>query len=314
MMFKIVSLLQTRYIISAREMAEILETSTRNIKAYIESLRMEGVPIEGLSGRNGGYFLNQAYHFSPPRLDKKEYSALLLAEEFLTRANGFLYEQEIKTAFSKIKAAQGEIMGNSNLIDKFNIADSRGKYDISNITKNHLYKVQRAIFKRKRISITYNNPIKKQKTIRKVDPYNLLFRESSWYLLGFCHLRNQLRMFKFMRIEDIEILGETYHTPSDYQVQNYLRNTFTLIRGKQYTVEIQFFHPASVWVSEKLWLSTQKIIQLKDDSILFKARVDGLEEIKKWVLGFGKFAKVRKPTELIGEIVKEFEEVRQLYI
>lgn len=145
MMFKIVSLLQTRYIISAREMAEILETSTRNIKAYIESLRLEGVPIEGLSGRNGGYFLNQAYHFSPPRLDKKEYSALLLAEEFLTRANGFLYEQEIKTAFSKIKAAQGEIMGNSNLIDKFNIADSRGKYDISNITKNHLYKVQREL-------------------------------------------------------------------------------------------------------------------------------------------------------------------------
>lgn len=56
MMFNIVSLLQTNYIISAREMAEILETSPRNIKAYIESLRMAGVPIEGLSGRNGGYF------------------------------------------------------------------------------------------------------------------------------------------------------------------------------------------------------------------------------------------------------------------
>lgn len=313
MMFKIVSLLQTQYIISASEMAKILETSPRNVKSYIESLRMAGVPIEGLSGKNGGYFLSQLYHFSPPCLDEMEYSALLLAEEFLTKANGFLYEHEIKTAFSKIKATQGKIMGNSDLIGKGDFTDSRGKSDITHQTKILLYKVQQAIFKRNRISVTYNNPIKKQKTRRKVDPYNLLFRESSWYVIGLCHLRNEIRMFKFMRIEAIEILDETYHIPNTYHAQSYLRNTFTLIKGKQYTVEIQFFHPASVWVMEKLWLPTQKVIQLNDDSIIFKARVDGLEEIKKWVLGFGKWAKVRKPVELIEDIVKEINQVQSLY-
>ena len=57
MMFQIVTLLQTHYLLNSTELAEILETSPRNIKAYIEALRMAGVPIEGITGRNGGYFL-----------------------------------------------------------------------------------------------------------------------------------------------------------------------------------------------------------------------------------------------------------------
>ena len=314
MMFKIVSLLQTRYIISASELAQILDTSTRNIKAYIESLRMSGVPIEGLSGKTGGYFLNEVYALSPPKLDEIEYSALLLAEEFLIKKNGFIYENEIKTAFAKIKSGQGEIMGESDLIDKPNMSDSRGKADITQKTKVVLYSVQQAILNRKCIEIIYDNPIKKQKTVRKLDPYNLIFRESSWYVIGLCHLRNQVRMFKLMRIEDIKIIEEIFCLPAGYSVQSYLRDTFTLIKGKEYVVEIQFFHPASVWVSEKQWLPSQKIMQLKDDSIIFKARVDGLKEIKKWVLGYGKLAKVIKPQELVEQVVEEVAGVRELYV
>lgn len=290
-----------------------METSPRNIKAYIEALRMASVPIEGLSGKSGGYFLNQAYAFQPPKLDEVEYSALLLAEEFLIKNNGFTYENEIKTAFSKIKAAQGEIMGDSDLIDRFDFADSRGKSDITQGTKNYLYTIQQAIFRRCCIRIVYDNPIKRQKTERKIDPYNLIFRESSWYVIGHCHLRNQVRMFKLMRIEDVEILDETYHLPADYTVHSYLRDTFSLTRGKEYIVEIQFFHPASIWVAEKLWLPTQKIVALKNDSILFKARVDGLEDIKKWVMGFGRLARVLKPQELVDQIIQETCEIRKLY-
>jgi predicted DNA-binding transcriptional regulator YafY len=120
-------------------------------------------------------------------------------------------------------------------------------------------------------------------------------------------------MFKLIRIEDVEVLNESYCIPADYSVQSYLRDTFTLIKGKEYTVEIQFFHPASVWVAEKLWLPTQKIITLKNNSIIFKAKVDGLEDIKRWVLGYGRLAKVIKPKELRDQIEEEVYIVSQIY-
>ena len=107
-----------------------------------------------------------------------------------------------------------------------------------------------------------------------------------------------------------EILNETtiYHTT---HIQSYLHDTFTLIKGS--SIRSRYSCTGSVWVAEKLWLPTQKIIKLKDDSIIFKARVDGLKEIKRWVLGFGRLAKVRKPAELITRIKEEIEGIKQIY-
>ena len=314
LMFKIVCLLQTNYILSATELADILETSPRNIKAYIESLRLAGVPIEGFSGRRGGYFLSEVYEFKPPKLDNNEYNALLFAEEVLTQQNGFHYEREIKTAFAKIRAAQGEIIGDSNLIIEDESIFAKENIDLSPKIKFHLSTIRKAIFDRKRISILYRNPIKKQVTMRKVDPYNLIYRNSSWYVIGHCNLRGEIRIFKLARVENIKILNENYHIPLNFSITSYMKNTLDIINtGKEYDVEIRFYHPASVWVSEKLWLPTQKIVWLEDDSIIFRAKVNGLTDIKKWVLGYGSLAKVLKPKELVDQIKKEIKVMSSKY-
>lgn len=313
-MFQIVCLLQTNYILSATELGEILETSPRNIKAYIESLRLAGVPIEGFSGRRGGYFLSQAYELKPPRLNESEYNALLLAEEVLTQDNGFHYEREIKAAFSKIKAAQGEIIGKSNLIEESESVFAKGNIDISPEIKTYLSTIRKALLSRKRISILYRNPIKKQMTIRKIDPYNLVYRNSSWYVIGHCSLREDIRIFKLARIEKIKVLSESYHIPLNFSITSYMQNTLDLINpGKEYNVEIRFFHPASVWVSEKIWLPTQKIVWLKDDSIIFRAKVNGLTDIKRWVLGYGSLAKALKPKDLVDKLKMEIETMAGTY-
>ena len=89
-----------------REMADILKPPPRNIKAYIEKPQngqfLQKVEVVGMVDTFESKVL-----FSPPCLDQLEYSALLLAEEFLTKANGFICEHEIKTAFSKIKQLKG---------------------------------------------------------------------------------------------------------------------------------------------------------------------------------------------------------------
>lgn len=314
MMFQIVSLLQTNYILSANDLADILEVSPRSVKAYIESLRMSGVPIGGFTGRNGGYFLSDKYEFKPTKLNENEYSAILLAEEMLTNENGFHYEREIKTAFAKIKAAQNENLDDSNLISENESIFTRGNIDISIGVKEWLSDIRKAIFHKNRISIIYKNPIKKQSTTRKIDPYNLIYRDSSWYVIGHCHLREDIRMFKLTRIGDVKILDESFQIPLDFSVNKYMSNTLDLINtGKEYNVEIRFFHPASVWVSEKLWLPTQKITWQEDSSILFEAKVNGLKDIERWVLGYGSLAKALKPQELVEKLKTEISEMGNRY-
>lgn len=313
MMFNIISLLQTNYILSARQLSNILETTPRNIKAYIESLRNSGVPIRGLSGNTGGYFLCEKFELKNPRLNEMEYSALMLAEDVLTKENGFIYENEIKKGFAKIKAAQGEIMGDSDLIKQYEYVYTKGNMDISKELKKNLSIIRKAILNKKKIFFTHYNPVKDKPTKRTVSPYNLIYRDSSWYIIGLCHLRAMVRMFKLVRLTNLQVLEEKYYIPPDYSIKKFMNNTLNLNPGEEYIVEIKFFHPASVWVSEKLWLPTQKILQLKDRSIIFKAKVNGLTDIKNWILGFGKNAKVLKPPVLVREITGELKKMCSNY-
>ena len=158
------------------------------------------------------------YEFTPPKLDVKEYNALLLAEEILTDKNSFFHEHEIKRAFAKIKVAQGK-MDKSELVDNQQNIFTSAYMDISPEVKKHLSSIRKAIFDKKRISITYRSPTRNHTTIRKIDPYNLIYRNSSWYVIGHCHLRDKIRIFKLMRIKEMEVLDRSYHIPSDFSIK-----------------------------------------------------------------------------------------------
>lgn len=312
-LLKMLALLQTRYMISKNEMAEILETNPRNIKAYIENLREVGIPVEGMTGRHGGYFLGESYHFKPPKLDEAEYSALLLAERILTQKNGFVMEHELQTAIAKIKWAMGDTVGDMRATVPENIMFALGKEDEGEHIKDDIELIYRAISERRRLEILYYTPTKDELKLRIVDPYALVYRDGSWYLVGLCHLREEVLMFKLVRIRRLSMMDDHFRYPYDFSISEYMRNTLNLVRGKEYKVEIQFFHPASVWVSEKVWLPSQKILKLKDGSIIFKARVKGLVDIQNWVMGFGRLAKVLEPEELIENVQKEVEAIKKLY-
>jgi len=312
-MVKILALLQTHSLITTREMSHYLETSERNIKAYIEDLKTAGVPIEGISGRNGGRFLSSDYYFNPPKLDEGEYASLLMAEKLLVNGNGFPYEKELKTAISKIKWAMGETVVNKGLTEPVNFVYSQSNTDISNEIKDKLSLINQAIRERRKLNILYHNPNKKESKYRCIDPYNLIYRNASWYLIGYCHLRDDIRMLKVIRIKNVSLSEETFSYPLDFSINRYMEGMLNLVQGKEYKIEIQFYHPASVWVEEKLWLPSQKIIHLKDDSIIFKARVKGLVDAKRWVLGYGRLARVIKPEELKKEVGEEIERMREWY-
>jgi predicted DNA-binding transcriptional regulator YafY len=310
-MFKIVTLLQTNGMISSSRLAEILDTNVRNIKAYIESIRMAGVQIEGISGPAGGYYISEDFAFYPPCLDDNEFSALLFAEKILTKESGYLYENEFKTAVSKIKAALNK--KDNNMGDYPDYFFSRANKDLTDDVKDKIPLINDAIAQGKTIEITYCSPMKENVSTREVDPYGMVYRHASWYLVGFCHLRQKVITFKILRMISLSLTDREFRFPYDFSINKYMENTLDMITGKEYEVEIQFFHPASVWVSEKLWLRNQKIQHMNDGSIIFEAKVRGLVDIKKWVLGFGRLAKVIGPKELIDEIIGECDAMKGNY-
>ena len=53
-------------------------------------------------------------------------------------------------------------------------------------------------------------------TIRTVEPYQLVIKSSHWYLQGYCHRRNDFRLFRLSRMSNLQMQEETFAL-RDYQ-------------------------------------------------------------------------------------------------
>jgi predicted DNA-binding transcriptional regulator YafY len=62
---------------------------------------------------------------------------------------------------------------------------------------------EEAIFHNKTVNIFYKS-LDSGETFGEVDPYSLVFRKHAWYLVGFYHLRNEIRVFRINRIKPLK--------------------------------------------------------------------------------------------------------------
>lgn len=81
---------------------------------------------------------------------------------------------------------------------------------------------QEAIFKKRLLSFHYLDK-NGTATKRMIEPYQLHFSETSWYLKGFCLHRQGNRTFKLSRIDHLHMDENTF-TLRDYSLEQEHRN------------------------------------------------------------------------------------------
>ncbi|MDK1301341.1 helix-turn-helix transcriptional regulator, partial [Cronobacter malonaticus] len=91
-----------RYPVTAATLAERLDVSVRSIYRDIETLKMQGVEIEGSAGI--GYILQSDYHLPPLMFDAHEVDALMLGLHWVMRHTDPQLEAAARNAVAKIHA------------------------------------------------------------------------------------------------------------------------------------------------------------------------------------------------------------------
>jgi predicted DNA-binding transcriptional regulator YafY len=167
----------------------------------------------------------------------------------------------------------------------------------------------------RRIWIRYYAATRNEESERVVDPYFLdIYRGSNPYLIGFCHKRQAIRDFRIDRIKNLKILDETFEKDSSFDPKAYLEKRFQNEGGdKLFSVTIWFNPSSAPFIKERRWHTSQKLVEHPDGSLTLHLVVAGLNDLKRWVLGYGKGAIVKEPQELVQLIKREVEEMSQYY-
>ncbi|GAB6178768.1 WYL domain-containing transcriptional regulator [Desulfotomaculum defluvii] len=295
--------------IQGKELAKIFGRTTRTIQRDIRNLRRMGFCIISSTGAAGGFASRGSYYLKPLVFSGAEALSLFVASHVLLEQNGFPYINDLKSALEKIPQLISE-----NDKDFFQSLEPRNSVEVKQIKDYYPWgeifsQINQAILDQVTVEITYESYSSHTNSARRVNPYHMLFREGFWYLIGYCHLRGEIRIFRIDRIKRLETLDNKFQIPREFSLGDFFKNSWQLGKGNLTTVKVLFYPPISALIRENTWHHTQKIEEIQGDSLIFTVCVEGTWEIKKWILGWGVGAICLEPEELRKEIKREIEEL-----
>jgi len=208
--------LNSKRIITSKELSTKYEVSLRTIYRDIRTLQDAGVPI---GSRNGiGYYITEGYYLPPVMFTQEEASALLVSEQLILNQGDKSLLKDYEGLLIKIKSVlkygqKAKLSVLENRIGPSSIVEK----DESNC----LSAIQKAIVDSRVLRIKYHSGSKDELTIRHVEPMAISFTDKSWYMIAFCKLRSEMREFKLSRILNLEVLLDLFEHKSDFSLATY---------------------------------------------------------------------------------------------
>ena len=208
----IIMILLDKERIGAQELANMFEVSPRTIYRDIEAINMAGIPVRSTSGVGGGFEIMEEYKIDKKVFSTDDLSAILMG---LSSLSNMIRGNELVNALAKVKsfipadkAKDIELKTNQICID---LRPWMGNKNI----QPSLEIIKIALQESKLLSFEYVAH-HGNKTARIAEPYQLVLKSSHWYLQGYCHIRNDFRLFRLSRISNLQMKEETF-APRDYQ-------------------------------------------------------------------------------------------------
>lgn len=286
----IITLLQRRGKTTMPYLAEKFEVSRRTIARDIEDICRAGIPIVTSQGADGGIEIMEGFNLDTTVFTK----------------------EELQTMFAGIKALESvSAVPSSFLADKLyskkNVIPitENMMIDLSSFFKDSLSEkielLKKAAHEQRTVKFRYY--YNKGEADKEIDPILIVFKWSSWYVFGFCHERNDFRLYKLNRLWDLTLTEERFEKreiPAE-----------KLNFGKNITDEIKI--TAIYEASEKY-----KLVE-EYGPYSFKVTEDGrlytewgfscVENAMSWFLSFGAKVEILEPADFKETYEKEIKRI-----
>ncbi|MGE5258377.1 MAG: helix-turn-helix transcriptional regulator [Hyphomicrobiales bacterium] len=300
---------------TVNELSGDLDCHPRTVYRDLDALQAAGFPLvtERQNGTTRWALMEGARRESTMPFAMSELMALHFSRRMIDGLQGTLFQEALDSAFRKIRSTlpPESLRFLSRVGESLGVAT--GPHKSYGPFRETIGELAEAAMNKQAVEILYRSLSSGNTTRRKVEPYKLWFFDGSFYLIGLCRLKNEVRIFAVDRIQEIEVLDEIFAVPCRFDAESFMRNSFGIFAGKPVLVRVWFAPEAAGYVREKTWHPSQRLYERTDGSLLFEAEVAGTREIKLWVLRFGAGARVLEPDSLREEIRLEAAEMLMLY-
>jgi predicted DNA-binding transcriptional regulator YafY len=210
-LISIIMILLKKEVVSTTEFSQLFNVSKRTILRDMETLSLANIPIYAVHGVNGGYGIMEEYKVDKRLLSNSDIQNILTA---LGGLEHIFLTEDVERTIKKIEAMVSPLSLNRSIHLSFYAWE--GRSEILETLKT----CQESMLKKRLVSFDYTDK-DGAVTKRTVEPYELHFSESSWYLKGFCLDRQGYRTFKLSRSEHLIMDKRPFHPRDDWSEQGH---------------------------------------------------------------------------------------------
>ncbi|MED4909378.1 transcriptional regulator [Brevibacillus centrosporus] len=309
-LFYILTTIQQRPGITAPKLAELTGTSVRSIYRDIKDLDKCGIQVM-LEGSKG-YFIVDNYIQTPGKLGVDEYLAIslypILASQ--SKLKGQVFQKSFQSAMEKILT---RFKVNDNLLQ----LGKRIRIHMEQMNQEQDLLMQRmiqAIVEDVTIECEYYSMYREDWTKRMIDSYYLVPRGGYLYLIGFCHLREEVLTFRLSRFQRIELTGKKFFIEDDFDIDSFLDKLWGIkADSDETTFKVKFSRDVARYIKEHKYDSKPQFADQEDGSLIVTVTTRGAEEFMRWMKQYGKDAELLEPVEYRQRLQEEYREMAQRY-
>lgn len=322
-LLKVIDLLSRPGGATKREIAEVVETQKRQAQRVLEAIQNMGIPVydhKPDGEREKTWHIENEYLRKLPNMaipDPNFTLPELFVLAFIKGSSSIFHETEIskyaESSFEKLKG-----FASSKLFDVFERMESafinrvRFVKSYSGL-EDLMMDILEAIIGRKKSIVRYNSFKSGAVKEYHVKPLHFFEENGGLYLMVQIDSIDEIYTFALERIQSLEITSEPFDYPINFNAAEFLNRPFGLFMDDCFESRIWFSEKVSKYIKERRWADNQKVNENDDGSIILEMQTCGWFDVKRWILSFGKDARVIEPEKMKNEIIEEAGQIAKNY-
>ncbi|MBI5316272.1 MAG: WYL domain-containing transcriptional regulator [Nitrospirae bacterium] len=308
-------LLESSHGMTLDELNERLPTDylrhPRTVRRDLEALEAAGFPIlnERRDGRIHWRLMDGFRHVPALSFSPTELMALVMSRALLKPLAGTQIQAAIESAMTK---ASGLLPPASlDYVQRIQsvFAVGLGPHKTYRTHRESIDRLTQAIDKQRTVQVRYFSASRTRMTRREINPYRLWYASGGLYLVGYCHLRKEPRMFAVERIKSVTQTDHPYQIPLHFDFDAFVEDSLTVMRGRRIDVELAFDKPTAAWVKDRVWHPSQRLTRLRRGRLRMTLSIADTRELVGWILSFGSGVKVVQPDSLRRAVQQEVRKI-----
>ncbi|KAA3658868.1 MAG: YafY family transcriptional regulator [Chloroflexi bacterium] len=310
-------LLQTKGRMTAQELSDRLEVSTRTVYRDLDALSASGVPVYAERGPNGGCELLERYRTNLTGLTEPEVKALFMFTVPNLMAD-LGADKASEAAMLKLTASlPAPFQKNADEVRSKLHLDAAGWFQPKDPVP-YLAMLQDAVWQEQRVRMEYRRGDGRW-VKRLIDPLGLVAKASVWYVVGAIY-GGMTMVYRVSRIQSAEVTGSHFVRPVNFDLNAFWQAWVDQFEQKQasFSVSIRVQPEGVVSLTHQLGEGVMQLVMAaesmaQDGSVVIDLQFASVEDACQKLAGLGTAVQILTPDSLRQHLAEHAKSLLEMY-